>query len=312
MNAVSPKVEQQGDGEALLSSAISHEGDGDGAEAALGHRESEDTAVVAEGVDTGGEKGQQHQAKRSRLPWRRTKKEEQHGNQQESSEQAEGRGEANTRKKEGLFTYDWDNGERIVWKASKRSRAEVEEGSRKLTDYLALPPTEYSLLDPKMITRLSDETFRMDGATINIVGTKVHPVLFVKVEVQPENNLANIMVEKVELEGSEAVRSAGGSFNVTSSTVVSCTEIEGAGEVKLMELRTAADIEIELLIPNENFIPPGVLRRAGNFVMQRSVDIGLPQFTKFLKRDYSRWAEGDDSRGAVVSEGETLIEQQDE
>eukprot|EP00903_Cladosiphon_okamuranus_P011788 g11079.t1 len=263
MNAVSPKVEQQGDGEALLSSAISHEGDGDGAEAALGHRESEDTAVVAEGVDTGGEKGQQHQAKRSRLPWRRTKKEEQHGNQQESSEQAEGRGEANTRKKEGLFTYDWDNGERIVWKASKRSRAEVEEGSRKLTDYLALPPTEYSLLDPKMITRLSDETFRMDGATINIVGTKVHPVLFVKVEVQPENNLANIMVEKVELEGSEAVRSAGGSFN-------------------------------------------------GNFVMQRSVDIGLPQFTKFLKRDYSRWAEGDDSRGAVVSEGETLIEQQDE
>lgn len=34
-----------------------------------------------------------------------------------------------------------------------------------------------------------------------------------------------------------------------------------------------------------------------------------PQFTKFLKRDYARWADGDDSRGAVVSEGEALIEQ---
>ena len=44
-----------------------------------------------------------------------------------------------------------------------------------------------------------------------------------------------------------------------------------------MELRTASDIEIELLVPNENFVPPGVLRRAGNFVMQRVVDIGLPQ-----------------------------------
>lgn len=54
---------------------------------------------------------------------------------------------------------------------------------------------------------------RMDGATLNIVGTKIKPVIFVKVDVQPENNLANIMVERVELDGSEAVRSAGGSFN---------------------------------------------------------------------------------------------------
>lgn len=54
---------------------------------------------------------------------------------------------------------------------------------------------------------------RMDGATMNIVGTKIKPIIFVKVEVQPENNLANIMVERVELDGSEAVRSAGGSFN---------------------------------------------------------------------------------------------------
>lgn len=58
---------------------------------------------------------------------------------------------------------------------------------------------------------------------------------------------------------------------------MSCAEIEGAGEVKLMELLTGSDIEIELLVPNENFVPLGVLRRAGNFVMQRVVDIGLPQ-----------------------------------
>ena len=48
---------------------------------------------------------------------------------------------------------------------------------------------------------------------MNIVGTKIKPIIFVKVEVQPENNLANIMVERVELDGSDAVRSAGGSFN---------------------------------------------------------------------------------------------------
>lgn len=35
-----------------------------------------------------------------------------------------------------------------------------EEGQRKLSDYLALPPTQYSLLDPNMITRLTEDTFR--------------------------------------------------------------------------------------------------------------------------------------------------------
>ncbi|CAN0522787.1 unnamed protein product, partial [Ectocarpus sp. 12 AP-2014] len=171
-----------------------------------------------------------------------------------------------------------------------------------------LPPTEYSLLDPKMITRLSEETFRMDGATISIVGTKIKPVLFVRVEVQPENSMANIMVERVELDGSEAVRSAGGTFNVSSSTVVSGAKKEGTpGDANIMELRASSNIEIELLVPNENFVPVGVLRRAGNFVMQRVVDIGLPQFTYFLKRDYARWAEGDDARAAVAAEGESLI-----
>ena len=53
----------------------------------------------------------------------------------------------------------------------------------------------------------------MDCGTLNIVGTKVNPVLFVRVEVEPEQSQANIMVERVELGGSEAVRSAGGTFN---------------------------------------------------------------------------------------------------
>lgn len=54
---------------------------------------------------------------------------------------------------------------------------------------------------------------RMDCGTLNIVGTKVNPVLFVRVDVQPEESQANIVVERVELGGSEAVRNAGGTFN---------------------------------------------------------------------------------------------------
>lgn len=64
---------------------------------------------------------------------------------------------------------------------------------------------------------------------------------------------------------------------VSSSTVVSCAEKEESGRANLTVLRASSDIEIEILVPNENFVPLGVLRRAGNFVMQRIVDIGVPQ-----------------------------------
>ncbi|CAB1096377.1 unnamed protein product [Ectocarpus sp. CCAP 1310/34] len=259
----------------------------------VGHDAKAGVEAVGTAAATREESESNDEQSRRRWPWRRNR----------SRRQRVGEAE-----KKQLFTYDWDNGDRVVWSASKKSNVEVGEGTRKLKDYLALPPTEYSLLDPKMITRLSEETFRMDGATMSIVGTKIKPVLFVRVEVQPENSMANIMVERVELDGSEAVRSAGGSFNVSSSTVVSCAKKEGTpGDANIMELRASSNIEIELLVPNENFVPVGVLRRAGNFVMQRVVDIGLPQFTNFLKRDYARWAEGDDARAAVAAEGESLI-----
>ncbi|CAN0340710.1 unnamed protein product [Discosporangium mesarthrocarpum] len=218
----------------------------------------------------------------------------------------------------GIFTYDWENGKRVQWSASKASSLAVEEvkGMRKLREYLALPPTKYSLLDPKMITRLSDETFRMDCGTLSIVGSKVNPILFMRVIVSEEKAMANIMVEKVELDGSPAIRSAGGSFSVKSNTVVSCADFaqeekrwgwKGGKEGATKELRTKATIDIDLLVPNENFIPIVVLQRAGTFVMQRVLDIGLPQFTRFLRRDYGRWSQGDDERGAVASEDESLI-----
>lgn len=54
---------------------------------------------------------------------------------------------------------------------------------------------------------------RMDVGTISIAGTEIKPLIFVKVKVEPENNLADIMVERVELDGSEAVRNAAGTFN---------------------------------------------------------------------------------------------------
>lgn len=120
MSAVSPNVQQHGDEEMLLSPAdVSHEdGGADGGETALRVEggDSEHDAKVEENASW---KEQEQDARSSRWPWRRSKK----GEQLEKSEQADRGGEGEDR--HGLFTYDWDNGERILWKASKRSRVEV-------------------------------------------------------------------------------------------------------------------------------------------------------------------------------------------
>lgn len=66
------------------------------------------------------------------------------------------------------------------------------------------------------------------------------------------------------------------------------------------------------VIPGSDSAPCVVFRRSPYTCHDPRACFSPPQFTKFLKRDYARWAEGDDSRGAVVSEGEALIEQDHE
>lgn len=130
-SAVSPEVQQQGeqDREAVPPSGLVHGGDGgDGPDAAVENQQAEHGARgqnTSEGIG-------KEQAKRSRWPWRRGKKEGQRD--EGEGEHAEAGGEVEERG--GLFTYDWDNGERIIWKASKRSRAEVVSrfGDRRLHD----------------------------------------------------------------------------------------------------------------------------------------------------------------------------------
>lgn len=126
MSAASPNVQQRGDEDALLSPSVSHEDDGakGGETPARDHDKSDHDAAGANSIG-------REQAKRSRWPWRRSNKEEQQAEgREEAGKKKRGKGE----KRQGLFTYDWDNGERILWKASKRSRAEVvsQFGSRLL------------------------------------------------------------------------------------------------------------------------------------------------------------------------------------
>ncbi|TFJ86666.1 hypothetical protein NSK_002320 [Nannochloropsis salina CCMP1776] len=59
------------------------------------------------------------------------------------------------------LTYDRKLvGKEVMFKASKSAECEVEEGMRALKDYMALPPSQYSVLDADAIVRLSEDSFR--------------------------------------------------------------------------------------------------------------------------------------------------------
>lgn len=73
-----------------------------------------------------------------------------------------------------------DNIVRVTWKAEKKSSVRVTESLRTCEEYMALPATEYSVLSANQIVRLSDTSFKAILPTLNFFGTKIIPVIYVR------------------------------------------------------------------------------------------------------------------------------------
>ncbi|KAG5180522.1 hypothetical protein JKP88DRAFT_263944 [Tribonema minus] len=197
-------------------------------------------------------------------------------------------------------------GRRAGIAASANSKKRVREGTRGLLAYLSLPPTQYSVLDPRQIKRVGADTFKCEPGTLNFFGNAVSPVLLLQVRVEEGRGRVEIHVVSVELEGSPAIRSASDSFTCECATVVTCGDPERGGR---RALRSSVSLRIEVAVPRENWLPLGALTRGGTFILQRCMDLFLPQFVRYLARDYARWAEGDDARAPVIDD-DGLSEQQ--
>jgi hypothetical protein len=202
------------------------------------------------------------------------------------------------------FTYD-EAGPMVVWTASKSARRAVNvvPGARPLKDYLALPPTEYSLLDPSTVQRINEDEFLFSPGQLKLLGSIMEPRVFLRVIVDPAAGCARICVERVEMGGSPLMASTNGHFNCSSTTLVR----QGVNENGEIELLGDVDLFIEVAVPKENWFPVRLIQKAGNFLMQQIVFLGTPTFVRFLAKDYERWSQGDDSRSAVVDEGQTLL-----
>lgn len=195
------------------------------------------------------------------------------------------------------FTYD-DDSPTVVWTARKAAKKKIQEGERSLLAYLALPPSQYSLLNPKQIKRISESEFRCEPGSLNFFGNNVSPILYMSVKVQDETSTVDISLNRVELEGPPAICSANNSFTCECSNIVTCSEPDRSGKRMLF---SEVNLRIEVQVPKETWIPLPVLRRTGTFIMQRSFDLMVPQFLNYLAKDYKTWSQGDNTRVAVES-----------
>ena len=188
---------------------------------------------------------------------------------------------------------------RVTWRAAAKGSVVVKESQRSVEEYMALPASQYSVLSAEQIQRLSDTEFKCTLPTMNFFGTKICPVLYVDVNVYPEDARSEIVVSRAETIGSDVALKVNGTFNISAvNTVTAGTDRKGQ-----KTLNSDTNLRIDVVVPSTK-LPVRVIQSGGNFLMQQSLNIIVPTFVRILRADFQRWSSGVNDRSAV--EGATL------
>ena len=177
---------------------------------------------------------------------------------------------------------------------------------------MALPVSQYSVLDARRIERLDENRFRCYVDGVRLFSFSVEPVVDVEVEVAPGGRGPTVRLLGARLEGSKAAVAASDAFEVTMANAVRWMtseekrrkegkgkEKEGVeGKVKETDenesLHLTSDTQIELRIEVPawfRLVPLPAVERVGSRVMQRVLDVAVPRFLDQLARDYKLWSE---------------------
>jgi len=182
----------------------------------------------------------------------------------------------------------------VTWTAAIQSSCKVKETKRTVESYMALPASEYSVLTADQIVRLSDTEFKCTLGNLNFFGTKICPILYVTVEVFPDQARSEIIVTRAETVGSETAELINGTFSISAVNIVSA----GIDKKGRKTLNSDTKLKIDVVVPQSK-IPTRIIKSSGNFIMQSSLNIIVPTFIRILASDFKRWSAGNDSRDAV-------------
>jgi len=170
---------------------------------------------------------------------------------------------------------------------------------------MALPVSQYSVLDAQRVERLGEDTFRcyVDGFTF--LTLRVEPVVDVAVRVGPRGPTVTLLGAR--LAGSPRAEAVNDRFAVTMVNAVLWEEGgDGGGGGGASPppppsrlITSDAFIELALEVPVwAGILPLPALEAAGGRVMQRVLDVMVPRFLAQLAADYGAWARGEDRRPA--------------
>jgi hypothetical protein len=179
--------------------------------------------------------------------------------------------------------------------ATKQQSQFVSERQRALADYMALPASQYSVLDARKIERIDDKTFRCYVGGINFLNFSVEPVITVSVTVEERG--CTIRLLSCKLQGSQIVEDVNDKFTAQMTNVVRWEPTEDP-----LQKRIVSNTSIEVLVDVPGWmslVPVGSIEAAGRQVMQSTLRLMVPRFLEQLKKDYELWASGDDSRKPI-------------
>ena len=191
---------------------------------------------------------------------------------------------------------------RIRWTAQARASCRIKETKRTARQYMALPASDYSVLSAQQIERLSDTQFKAILGKLNFFGTVIIPVLYVDVNVFPEEARAEICVSRAETVGSEMAEKVSGTFKISAVNLVSA----GMDDKNRPTLNSDTSLFIDVIVPDEAKVPLRLIQSGGNFIIQSSLNLIVPTFVRILAADFKRWSAGDDARTAVENASLTL------
>lgn len=182
--------------------------------------------------------------------------------------------------------------------ASKTAAQQVVEQQRPLSEYMALPASQYSVLDARRIERIDETTFRCYVGQLAFPGLSVEPVLTVSVTVEERG--CTISLLSCKLQGSPLVQSINDKFSATMTNVVrwrdagasasAATGLYGASAAgddepavsrpgATREIASQTSLEVEFEVPGwaGRFLPVASISSVGSGVMQATLNSMVPR-----------------------------------
>ncbi|XP_024375571.1 uncharacterized protein [Physcomitrium patens] len=188
------------------------------------------------------------------------------------------------------------SGPRAKFLAQRVETYELEEVQKPLAEYMALPASQYSVLDAERIERVDDTMFKCYAHRFKFFNFEVGPVLLVKVDTQPDGCCIRLI--SCTLEGSPIVVAQNEKFSASMVNRVSWSVSEKSPTARKLISDTTLEVTVEIIKPFRA-IPVSVIEGSGNKVMSQLLKVMLPRFLSQLGKDYYAWASGDTSRKPV-------------